>query len=111
MSQCPQCGANNLEGSRFCRSCGATIAVAPVAPVQQLQQPVAMQYPQQYGQPAPMQPMMNPKMMTFWAILLIAFGAILAGIGAFASTALYGGGYILAGIGALMYAMVYYQKK
>jgi zinc-ribbon domain len=28
---CPKCGTNNLEGARFCRSCGADISLVPQA--------------------------------------------------------------------------------
>jgi zinc-ribbon domain len=28
---CPNCGTNNLEGARFCRSCGADISLVPQA--------------------------------------------------------------------------------
>lgn len=62
MAVCPNCGAYNNDGAKFCTSCGGPLPVAqpvqqpaqqPVQqPVQQYQQPVQ----QQYQQPVPIQP-------------------------------------------------------
>ncbi len=81
----------------------------------QAQQPVAQPYPQQYGPPVPAQPMMTPKMMSFLSMLLIALGAILAGIGWIITTSwdnvVIGLGYILAGVGVFLIAFQKMQMK
>ena len=81
----------------------------------QPQQPVAQPYPQQYGPPTPAQPMMTPKMMSFLSMLLIAIGAVLAGIGWILTTSwdhiVIGLGYLLAGVGVFLIAMQKMQMK
>ena len=79
------------------------------------QQPVAQPYPQQYGPPTPAKPMMTPKMMSFLSMLLIAIGAVLAGIGWIITTnwdhIVIGLGYLLAGVGVLLMAIQKMQMK
>jgi len=74
----------------------------------QAQQPMAQQYPQQYAQPVARQPM-NPQMISFLSMLLIAIGALLAGIGWIITTGwdhiIIGLGYILAAVGVFLMAM------
>ncbi|HUW42758.1 MAG TPA: hypothetical protein VMW02_00825 [Thermoplasmata archaeon] len=75
----------------------------------QPQQQVAQPYPQQYVQPAPAKPMMTPQMMSFLSMLLVAFGAVIAGLGWIVSGSfghvIVGGGYLLAGVGVLLIAL------
>lgn len=54
---CPKCGAQNVDGSKFCQNCGEVFAAQPTQPMQQAQ---PMQ--QQYQQTPPMQgqPMGQP---------------------------------------------------
>ena len=74
----------------------------------QAQQPAAQPYPQQYAQPVNRQPM-NPQMISFLSMLLIAIGALLAGIGWVITTnwdhIVIGLGYILAAVGVFLMAM------
>jgi len=72
------------------------------------QQPAAQPYPQQYAQPVSKQPM-NPQMISFLSMLLIAIGAVLAGVGWIITTnwdhIVIGLGYILAAVGVLLMAL------
>jgi len=75
----------------------------------QAQQPAAQPYPQQYAQATPAQPMMTPQMMSFLSMLLIAIGAVIAGIGWMISAGythiIIGLGYLIAGVGVLLMAL------
>ena len=72
------------------------------------QQPMVQQYPQQYVQPVARQPM-NPQMISFLSMLMIAIGVLLAGIGWIITTnwdhIIIGLGYILAAVGVFLMAM------
>jgi hypothetical protein len=74
----------------------------------QAQQPMVQQYPQQYAQPVARQPM-NPQTISFLSMLLIAIGALLAGVGWIITTSwdhiIIGLGYILAAVGVFLMAM------
>ena len=68
MKVCAQCGSENNDAAKFCKSCGNNMAVAkapaqPVAPAQQppMQRPAQPMYAQPAQQPRPMQqPMQAP---------------------------------------------------
>ena len=68
MKVCAQCGSENNDAAKFCKSCGNNMAVAkapaqPAAPAQQppMQRPAQPMYAQPVQQPRPMQqPMQAP---------------------------------------------------
>lgn len=83
---CPNCGANNAPGAKFCVGCGANLATAPQQNAQQYhpqqypQQPV-QQYPQQPAQAAPKKPS-APAAKVDFGIIKNTFVGIFAPIGA-----------------------------